>query len=256
MKERMATSSDNGTYGSEPVVPEYTKPDGTTKTTVTYSGTLSDGSEFGPSTEPPTEAGNYVVTVVCETPDTIHTGSSEFTIAKATPELGDVIAKDLHETTNVDDVVLKRSNTTVPGTFKLEETELTSGTNTYHWTFEPDDTKNYESVSGTVSITVTQHLWSDWETVKEATTEETGLKEHTCKVCGDTEQEVIKKLDPQVEPGQQEEPQQEPQQQEEPKEEPQQQEEPKEEPQQQEEPKEEPQQIGRASCRERVSVGV
>ena len=42
--------------------------------------------------------------------------------------------------------------------------------------------------------TALSHNWGDWVTVKEATTEEEGLKEQTCKLCGAKNQEIIDKL--------------------------------------------------------------
>ncbi|MBP5354046.1 MAG: hypothetical protein J6Y67_02770, partial [Lachnospiraceae bacterium] len=193
----LTVSTEDGTYGDkEPVEPSFTEPEGTNKTTITYSGTTEGGDEYGPSTEPPTEAGSYVVTVTCETPDTIYTGSSDFTIEKATPELGTVTAEDLHETTDVKDVTISRTDTTVPGKFTLEETVLSSGTNTYHYTFTPEDTANYKTVMGTVSITVTEHQWGDWYVVEEPTTEKEGLKRHDCDLCDEYETEEIPKLEP------------------------------------------------------------
>ena len=193
--EDLTVSTEDGTYGDdEPVEPSFTEPEGTNKTTITYSGTTEGGDEYGPSTEPPTEAGSYVVTVTCETSDTIYTGSSDFTIEKATPELGTVTVADLHETTDVADAVISRTDTTVPGKFTLEETALASGTNTYHYTFTPDDTANYKTVTGTVSITVTEHRWGDWYVVEEATTEKDGLKRRDCDLCDEYETEVIPKV--------------------------------------------------------------
>ncbi|MBO4653541.1 MAG: choice-of-anchor A family protein [Lachnospiraceae bacterium] len=195
--EDLTVSTEDGTYGDkEPVEPSFTEPEGTNKTTITYSGTTEGGEEYGPSTEPPTEAGNYVVTVTCETTDTIYTGNSEFTIEKATPELGTVTVADLHETTDVADVEFSRTDTTVPGTFTLKETALSTGTNTYHYTFTPDDTANYKTVTGTVTITVTAHEWGEWYVVEEPTTEKEGLKRHDCELCDAYETEPISKLEP------------------------------------------------------------
>ncbi len=46
------------------------------------------------------------------------------------------------------------------------------------------------------AIAKLEHAWSDWTVVKEATTEEAGLKERTCSVCDKKDTEVISKLDP------------------------------------------------------------
>ena len=36
-----------------------------------------------------------------------------------------------------------------------------------------------------------EHEYGDWVIIRQPTTEETGLREHTCKLCGHTEQEVM-----------------------------------------------------------------
>ena len=70
------------TYG-DGVLPDpvYTKPTGTTEVTITYTGTLrKDSSEYN-STQKPTEAGAYTVTVTCKTSTDVYTGTTTFTIA-------------------------------------------------------------------------------------------------------------------------------------------------------------------------------
>ncbi len=64
-------------------VPQYTKPDGTITETIICSGTLSDGSSYGPTDIAPTAVGTYKVTVSCETENTIYTGTAEFKITLA-----------------------------------------------------------------------------------------------------------------------------------------------------------------------------
>lgn len=69
----LTVSQSGWTYGdTETPDPVYTKPAGTTLTTVVYSGTNSS--------DKPTAAGDYTVTVTCETADTIYTGTASFTI--------------------------------------------------------------------------------------------------------------------------------------------------------------------------------
>ena len=70
------------TYGETLPDATYDAVDGVTKTTVLYEGTTNGGTTYGPSDVKPTEAGNYTVTVTCETIDTIYNGSADFTIAK------------------------------------------------------------------------------------------------------------------------------------------------------------------------------
>ena len=70
------------TYGETLADPVYTKPAGTTSTTITYNGTLRRDSSTYSSTTKPTEAGTYTVTVKCETATHIYQATSDsFTIA-------------------------------------------------------------------------------------------------------------------------------------------------------------------------------
>ncbi len=70
------------TFGSAAADPSYTTPVGTTKTTVRYTGTTTNGDTYGPTADKPTEAGSYTVTVTCETEDTIYTGTKGFTVER------------------------------------------------------------------------------------------------------------------------------------------------------------------------------
>lgn len=70
------------TYGETLPDATYDTVDGVTKTTIQYTGTANDGTTYGPSSDKPMNAGNYIVTVTCETLNTIYTGTANFTIAK------------------------------------------------------------------------------------------------------------------------------------------------------------------------------
>lgn len=71
----LTVSQSGWTYGDTATPdPVYTEPAGTTSTTVVYTGTNSPAK--------PTAAGDYTVTVTCETADTIYTGTASFTIAR------------------------------------------------------------------------------------------------------------------------------------------------------------------------------
>ena len=63
------------TYGDNAGTPSYAKPEGTLETNVTYA--TKDGT---PLAEAPTAAGEYTVTVVCETKDTTYSGSADYII--------------------------------------------------------------------------------------------------------------------------------------------------------------------------------
>ncbi|MBO4788130.1 MAG: choice-of-anchor A family protein [Lachnospiraceae bacterium] len=146
----------DATYGDTLSKPEYTAPEKTGKTTVTYSGTLTDGTVCEvPAGKMPTEAGTYIVTVICETADAIYVGKDEFVIAKAVPDIGTVTADEVENDPDITKANVRYAKTDVPGKLILTETTLTEGTNTYHWTFVPEDTNNYEIVKGTVEIKMT-----------------------------------------------------------------------------------------------------
>lgn len=105
----------------------------------------------------PKDAGTYTASITLGTGEGAATVSVEFTIEKATPELGTVSVTPLSDTLDTNQVVFNRSNTSVSGTFALKDvTELQYGTHDYSYVFTPtgDDAVNYKPVEGTVSITV------------------------------------------------------------------------------------------------------
>lgn len=119
------------------------------------SGTVADPNasatakpvNYGTITLTGTDAGNYTLTQPTVT----------VTISKATPELGTVsYTGTVFTSTQKSAVTLTRTNETVPGTLKLdgEGTFETSGEKAYAYTFTPDDTTNYETVTGFVTINV------------------------------------------------------------------------------------------------------
>ncbi len=59
------------TYGETLPDATYDTVDGVTKTTIQYTGTANDGTTYGLSSDKPTNAGNYTVTVTCETTNAI-----------------------------------------------------------------------------------------------------------------------------------------------------------------------------------------
>ncbi|MBR5712212.1 MAG: hypothetical protein IKX54_01320 [Lachnospiraceae bacterium] len=79
--EELKVTKTDSTYGDKPSEPTFTPPTGTKKTTVIYSGTKADGTDVTyPEGTVPTDAGTYIVTVVCETGDTVYTGKAEYVI--------------------------------------------------------------------------------------------------------------------------------------------------------------------------------
>ena len=79
-QKTLAVNLESWTYGEAANLPAYTAPAGATETTLTY--TSRDGQTSYGAT-PPTDAGDYTLTVRCEGIDTIWTGTADFTIARA-----------------------------------------------------------------------------------------------------------------------------------------------------------------------------
>ena len=87
-------------------------------------------------------------------------GPIEVTIAKAASEVTVTVTEPVNETLDVSAVNLQKEGGP-DGTVTLDEAELSYGTNTYHWTFVPDDVTNYEVATGTVEITAITHAWNE-----------------------------------------------------------------------------------------------
>ena len=75
--ETLTVTQADTTYGTALSDPVFTKPEGTIKTLVHYSTPTSSAYS---SDTPPTNAGEYVVNVVCETATHIYTGHANFKI--------------------------------------------------------------------------------------------------------------------------------------------------------------------------------
>ena len=75
--ETLTVTQADTTYGTALADPVFTAPEGTTKTLVHYSTPTSSGYS---SNTPPTDAGAYVVNVVCETATHIYMGHANFKI--------------------------------------------------------------------------------------------------------------------------------------------------------------------------------
>ncbi len=124
---------------------------GITTPDITYA--KSDGTNLG--TTAPIYAGTYTASIMLGEGDGAQTVSVEFTIEKATPDIGTVSAQELENTLAASQVQLSRSVTTVDGTLSLVEgTTLQYGSNNYTYIFTPNDTDNYKSVTGSVTVMV------------------------------------------------------------------------------------------------------
>ncbi len=120
--------------------------DGVDTPTITYN--TDDGNA-------PVNAGNYTASItIVDGEGTQSTASTDFTINKVTPNIGTVSANPLEDTLDVGEVSLSRTNENPAGTLELTDDTLQYGTHTYNWKFTPDDTANYNTITGTVDITV------------------------------------------------------------------------------------------------------
>ncbi|MDO4805798.1 MAG: MBG domain-containing protein [Coriobacteriales bacterium] len=155
------------TYGQAANTPQLTEGSNPGNGTVTFEYKVAGSDDNTYTNAVPTNANSYIVRATIAETDTYLSGTAtaDFTISKATPNLGTVTAGSVVDDLDVSKVVLSRTNTSVAGTLSLTETILSYGTNTYHWTFTPSDTTNYNSCDGTVSITVSGHNWGAAEYV-------------------------------------------------------------------------------------------
>lgn len=155
------------TYGQAANAPQLTAGSNPGNGVVTYEYKVAGAGDGTYATKVPTSAGSYTVRATVDETDAYLSGTAtaDFTIAKATPSLGTVAAAAVVDDLDASKVVLSRTNTSVAGTLSLVEKTLQYGTNTYHWTFTPSDTVNYNTCDGTVSITVSGHDWGDAEYV-------------------------------------------------------------------------------------------
>lgn len=103
----------------------------------------------------PVNAGNYTASItIVDGEGTQYTASVGFTINKVTPNIGTVSANLLEDTLDVGEVSLSRTDENLAGTLELTDDTLQYGTHTYNWKFTPDDTANYNTITGIVDITV------------------------------------------------------------------------------------------------------
>ena len=129
-----------------------------TVTKITLNGTdITDCCDISDNVQ--SDVGDYEMTIKAD-PECGYEGTVKwkFTIGKIVPSFT-VYADDVDDDLSISAANLTRSDTTVPGTLELKETSLLYGTNTYNWKFTPEDTAHYETVTGTVNITVSEHIW-------------------------------------------------------------------------------------------------
>lgn len=79
----------------------------------------------------------------------------QFEILKVDTDIGKVTADVLNNSLDTSEIVLTRENSTVPGILSVNAGQtLTVGNNTIKYTFTPNDTTNYKTVTGEVTVTV------------------------------------------------------------------------------------------------------
>lgn len=122
----------------------------------TLDGTI-DGiePEINYSTEDnsiPVNAGSYTASITIGE----QTASVTYEIAKAIPAIGTVTVNEIENTLDISKAVLSYTNQEIAGTLKLVGSTLKYGTHTYSWEFVPegDSKENYQSITGTIEITV------------------------------------------------------------------------------------------------------
>ena len=134
------------TFGDGVKEPTYNAPSGVQNTTVKYSGTAKDGTVLTDSETAPTKAGDYTVTVSCETATEIYTGSKAFTIAQksingAEIELGTALTYTGAEQTQTVSSVKLKDITLAEGTDYT--VSANTGTNAGSYTLSISGQNNY-----------------------------------------------------------------------------------------------------------------
>ena len=123
----------------------------------TYTYTGRAGTSYGPSSTAPTYAGSYTVTATANDPNYTGTKSLDFTITKATPSITtNPTAAAIAYGQSLASSALTAGVASVPGTFSFATPTTTPsvGTASHTVIFTPADTLNYNTSSGTASVTV------------------------------------------------------------------------------------------------------
>lgn len=116
------------------------------------------------SREPGEDAGLYAYTIGTLANDnydiTFNQHYSQFRIKKATPELGTVTGEIGSDKVSASEITLNRTDTLVAGILSVVNSalRLQLGENDVEYTFTPDNIRNYEKVTGTVKVVVTDTL--------------------------------------------------------------------------------------------------
>ena len=79
-------------------------------------------------------------------------------VAKATDYIGTVSAEPVSNTLDISAVTLSRTDTSVKGKLMLTDSKLEWGKTRYNWKFVPEDTTNYEELTGKVTVTIKDNV--------------------------------------------------------------------------------------------------
>ena len=142
-QKTLAVNLEGWRYGETANPPAYTVPASATETTLTY--TSRDGQTSYGAT-PPTDAGDYTLTVRCEGIDTIWTGSADFTIAKKqiAPPAADPTSFTYTSSAQTYTLASNAAYTISPNTTQ-------TNTGSYTITVSLNDTANTEWTDGTMA---------------------------------------------------------------------------------------------------------
>ena len=142
-QKTLAVNLEGWTYGEAANLPAYTAPAGATETTLTY--TSRDGQRSYGAT-PPTDAGDYTLTVRCEGIDTIWTGTADFTIARKP------IAPPAADTTKFAYTALEQTyQLAANAAYTISPNTTQTNAGSYTVTVSLNDTANTEWTDGTTA---------------------------------------------------------------------------------------------------------
>ena len=142
-QKTLAVNLEGWTYGEAANLPAYTAPAGATETTLTY--TSRDGQTSYGAT-PPTDAGDYTLTVRCEGIDTIWTGTADFTIARKP------IAPPAADTTKFAYTALEQTyQLAANAAYTISPNTTQTNAGSYTVTVSLNDTANTEWTDGTTA---------------------------------------------------------------------------------------------------------
>ncbi len=127
--------------------------------TATYSG--REATTYAPSLTPPTEPGNYSVTVTGTDPDFAATKTIDFTVTRGRPTiLGKPFPSGISYGESLASYPLFEGNASVPGTFTFENpsTIPNAGDSMHNLVFTPADTDRFEPVTVLMEVRVSKAI--------------------------------------------------------------------------------------------------